>query len=159
MSMKYETLRIYVGFFRSKLFKFIFLSLYAWPVVGGYLDYSDVLPSTLWLNLTIGVFGSLLIVCTPRRRRVLRNIASKPTPKGWRRRSCPKCELILGHFYGPFIAFWYALFANAEATVLLPALAFFAVFFTLTILLFWRPLVVRFLFGFDKRTKVFGLLG
>ncbi|MEQ8393523.1 MAG: hypothetical protein RIB30_21245 [Thalassospira sp.] len=157
--MKHSTLRKYVHFYALKPVKYLGISLFAWPVIAGYLDYNDVLSSTDWMNCSVAIAVSVLIFCSPRRRLSMRYFVYKATISGWKRRSNPKLSLFVGHWVWALFLMIYAEFAeNPEATFLLPAATFGLIGCASLPLLLWRPLILRVLFGFDKRTKVFGFL-
>tara|TARA_E500000318_G_scaffold42349_1_gene40501 strand:- start:894 stop:1367 length:474 start_codon:yes stop_codon:yes gene_type:complete len=157
--MKYSTLRKYVRFFPVKAVKCIGIALFLWPIIGGFLIYNHLLPNLDWLNFSISSVLLVLTTTSPRRRKGLRSIAFKATLWGWRRRPHPKLFLIGMHFWGPLFMFVYSALSQHDAQFILPAFALVAASLVYIPLLFWRPLILRVLFGFDKRTKVFGVLG
>ena len=156
--MKYSTLRRYVRFFPAKIVKYVGITVILWPIIGGFLIYNQLLPNLDWLNFSIFSVLLVLIIASPRRRKGLRSIAFKATLWGWRRRPHPKFFLIVIHFGGAFFMFAYSALSQDDVQFVLPAFAYAAVIFISFPLLFWRPLILRVLFGFDKRTKVFGIL-
>ncbi|WP_033069908.1 hypothetical protein [Thalassospira australica] len=156
--MKYARLRQYVRFFPVKTVKYVGIIVFLWPIIGGFLIYNQLLPNLDWLNFSIYSVLLVIFAASPRRRKSLRSIAYKATLWGWRRRPHPKLYVIVMHFAGPLFMFAYSGLSQHDAQFILPAFALVAVIGVSFPLLFWRPLILRVLFGFDKRTKVFGVL-
>ncbi|WOI10795.1 MULTISPECIES: hypothetical protein [Thalassospira] len=156
--MKYATLRKYVRFSTLKRSKCVLITLFFWPIIAGFLIYNQLLPNLDWLNFGIPSVFPVLVPLSPNRRKGLRAIAFKPTVWGWRRRPHPKLHLVVMHFAGPGLIFAYFGLSQHDAQFILPAFAFLGVLAIAPPLLFWRPLILRVLLGFDKRTKVFGVI-
>ena len=156
--VKYSSLRRYVAFYKLKVVKYCGVSLITWPIIAGYLDYNDVLPSTDWLNCSVATIFGVFCLFGPRRRLGMRYITCKPTKSGWRRGSDPKWHLFWMHWLGPFFLMAYFLTENPSHSSILPTYTFFAVIGFFVPLIVWRPLILRLLFGFDRRTQVFGFL-
>lgn len=156
--MKYSSLRRYVAFYKLKVVKYGGASLILWPIIAGYLDYNDVMRSTDWLNCSVATILGLFVLFGPHRSLVTCRITRKPTKSGWRRRSHPKWHLFWMHWLGPFFLMAYFLTEDPSHSSILPTYTFCAVTGFFVPLIVWRPLILRLLLGFDRRTQVFGFL-
>ncbi|PKR59736.1 hypothetical protein COO92_06880 [Thalassospira lohafexi] len=161
--MKYATVKGYVRRWRfssrTKLICCLFVFVYLIsPVFAGFLIHANVLEHNVVYDL---IFASVFVIFTsmsPRRRLMLRIIAMRPRMRSWQRRSCPWCHFIFLHFGFGLLLLVYKVIAQNGKYWLLPFVALLLAAIVGLMLVFWRPLILRALFGFDRRTKVFGVL-
>lgn len=149
--------------FRAKRFRALVYVCLLWSIVSGFLIYNDLYSTSVVDQIIIAVVGFFITIATPFRSRTINATLIRPAIvfKGSqvRKRSCPTCFMVAGHFFGLIALMLREAVIEKGHDWWLPLFAYFIGFGFSYPLLFWRPLILRLLFGFEKRTRFARVLG
>lgn len=160
-ALKYGSLKSFVRIGKSKVILPVVAGVAFWPIIGGYLIHNDIVEPALGENVgfAFGFAFLLSAVCSPRRRLLMTlAFAKNAAIRGWNGRICSKCTLLCVHIV--VLLSFVGLMGSAKKGnfFILPLWMCLGFGCLGIVFLFWRPLILRLLFGCDKQTRTFDAL-
>ncbi len=152
----YQFARIIVRLYRRKNGKLIrVLAFLVWPIIVGFLIYSGLWSLTVLELAVYAILPILFLSCLPYRGRYLRQFE-----KHAKRHSYPFPGYGTFYFLAiiPFMSVVHPVLLEKGPAYVTP---FFHIAFSVCyghVILFFRPWILRVLFGGDRRTKILGAL-